>query len=104
MAQREAVAHLGIQVEQALFECDHAGRRDERLGQRGEGEQRVRPCELVAAALADARVALGEHAALVHDDGRDPRHQAVRHPIVDPGERFLHTGHRSGWCRFRDIC
>ena len=96
VAQREAVAHLGVEVEQALLERDHAGRGDERLGQRGEREQRVRPDRLVAAALAHAGVALGEQAAGVHDDGGGPgtRPSATQPSIAASASST--RGHRSG--------
>jgi hypothetical protein len=102
--QREAVAHLGVQVEQALLERDHAGNSDERLGQRREREQRVGPDRLVAAALAHASAPLREHARGIDDDRCNARDEALRHPVVDRCERRLHGGHRSGWRRFRDIC
>ena len=58
---------------------------------------------LVTAALAHTGVALGEHAAGVDDDRRDGRHQTAGHPAVDRCERLLHSGHRNGWRRFRDV-
>ena len=103
VAQREGVAHVGVEVEQALLERDHAGRSHERLRQGRESEQRARPDGVVTAALAHAGIALRKHAAGVHDDCRDARHEAIRNPAVDRCERFLHTSHGSGCARFRNI-
>jgi hypothetical protein len=76
------VADRSIELERSLLHGDQRGQRDDRLGHRGQGEQR---------ALVSARVAALEHVAVPadHRGGHRPD-GAVVHPAVH------HLEHRSG--------
>ena len=89
MAQREAVAHLPVEIQELLLYGAQARGRGERLGQRGEREPRV-GADRVAGDARETGVGLVEHARAIDDRGGDGRDGAGVHPGASEVEWRAH--------------
>ncbi len=90
VAEREPVAHLLVELEEALLDGAHARGGSQRLRQRREREARPGTDRLVPARDAHAGVRLVDHPGSIDDAGGGTRHRSGVNPGAHEVERRSH--------------